>query len=413
MTTPLAESGRQTYRWLRRSLLHRLLALARHGRPLPPGGTVQVVGHLREATGLGESARLCARALCEAGLRVSLLDLSRHAEVAIGELAGRCAPSTARPACRIWHLNPPLLPPAVLRLGLAAFRASYNIGYWAWELDRLPAEWALAARYLNAILVPSEFTRAVVQPQAHVPVRVVPHPIAAAPVPEGLRHELCIPESAFVAATVFNCDSSFGRKNPLAALAAFVEGLGEREDAFLVVKTSAARAAPEALARLRRAAAAHPRIRLVEELWAPTSISMLLAEADVYVSLHRSEGFGLTIAEAMLRGTPVVATAWSGNVDFCPPELTHPVPARLVPVADAHPDFQGLAGRAHWAEPDVAAAAAQLRAIYADREAACDRAQSARLHLAAHLAARSYDRALLQLAQEGRPAPALWAQRPG
>jgi len=391
-------ASRSAYRWLRRSLLHRLLAFARHGRPLPPGGAVEVVGHFREATGLGESARLCARALAEAGHRVSLFDLSRREEVAVGELLRGCHAPVARPACRIWHLNPPLLPPAVLRLGLAEFRASYNIGYWAWELDRLPPEWALAARYMDAILVPSAFTRAVIEPEVGVPVLVVPHPLKAPPVAAGLRQELCIPEAAFLAAAVFNCDSSFERKNPLAAVQAFIDALGDREDAFLVLKTSAARASPEALARLRRAAAAHPAIRLVEELWAPTLVSMLLAEADVYLSLHRSEGFGLTIAEAMLRGTPVVATAYSGNVGFCPPELTHPVPARLVAVADGHPDFQHLAGRARWAEPDVAAASADLRAIHAGRQAARARAQKARACLEAHLAEHSYDRALAELA---------------
>jgi glycosyl transferase family 4 len=393
----IGHAGRAAYRWVRRGLLHRLIALARHDGPLPPLGEVEVVGFFREATGLGESARLCARALVEAGHAVRLRDLSRREEVPMGEFS-RHRPATADPACRIWHLNPPMLPPAVLKLGLAAFRRSYNIGYWAWELDRLPPEWARAARYMNAILVPSSFTQWVIRTQTDVPVLVVPHPLQPAPVSPGLRQELGLPSGAFVAATVFNCDSSFERKNPLAAVEAFIGALGSHDDAFLVLKTSAARAGPDALDRLRRAVAAHPRILLVDELWSAARIGMLLAEADVYLSLHRSEGFGLTIAEPMLRGTPVVATAWSGNMDLCPAELTYPVPARLVPVVDRHPDFRGLAGRARWAEPDIAAASAHLRTIHADRKAARTGALAARAYLEAHLRVHGYDKALSRLA---------------
>ena len=406
----IGETARTAYRWVRRGVLHRLIAPARHGRPLSSDHDVEVVGHFREATGLGESARLCARALVKARYWVSVRDVSRHEEVMPEQPDGGRALAQP-PACRIWHLNPPLLPPAILKLGLARFRRSYNIGYWAWELDCLPAEWVRAACYMDAILVPSSFTQKVIQAEAQVPVLVVPHPVAPPPVPVGLRREFCIPPEAFMATAVFNCDSSFERKNPLAAVRAFVDALGDRDDAFLVLKTSAARTSTQALARLRQAAAVHPRILLVDELWSPVQLGMLLAEADAHLSLHRSEGFGLVIAEAMLRGTPVVATAWSGNLDFCPPDFTYPVPARLVPVADDHPDFRGLAGRAHWADPDIDAAAAHLRTIYADRDAARRRAEAARASLEAYLAAHGYDQALGRLRKSdlsvaGHPDPA-------
>ncbi|MBL8437406.1 MAG: glycosyltransferase family 4 protein [Zoogloeaceae bacterium] len=393
------EYARRAYRSVRAQALQPLLATLRHGLPLRAGASIEVVGHFHEATGLGESARLCAVALSESGRRVALRDVSRRHELPFP--LAETLPADPHPDCRIWHLNPPLLPPAALQLGLKAFHGSFNIGYWAWELDRLPPEWIRATRAMDAIFAPSRFTAEVIAEHAPCPVQVVPHPIALTQAPQGLRGRLDLPTDAFVTALVFNCDSSFERKNPLAAIAAFHAALGEEEDAFLILKTNRLRAAPESLARLADAIAGHPRIRIEGELWPAEEIAMVLGEADAYLSLHRSEGFGLTIAEALLRGTPVVATAYSGNTDLAPPQLYYPVPATQVAVADPHPDFRALAGTAHWAEPDVAAASAQLRRIYDDRASAKARGQAARHYLATYLGHQTYAHALHQLEAAG------------
>ncbi|MBL8446426.1 MAG: glycosyltransferase family 4 protein [Zoogloeaceae bacterium] len=400
----LEEYARRAYRSVRAQALQPLLATLRHGRPLPPDGTIEVVGHFREATGLGESARLCAQALVRQGRQVAVRDVSRRQEVPFSLDAAHTA--DLHPACRIWHLNPPMLPPAALGVGLRAFHNSFNIGYWAWELDRLPAEWVRACRAMDAILVPSRFTAEVIAEAAACPVRVVPHPLDLPRAALGLRHRLDLPADAFVAALVFNCDSSFERKNPLAAIAAFRAAVGEVENAYLVLKINRQRAAPHVLEQLAAAIANHPRIRLEGDLWPAEDIAMLLGEADAYLSLHRSEGFGLTIAEALLRGTPVVATAYSGNTDLAPPDLYYPVPARLIPVSDPHPDFRTLAGQARWAEPDLDAAAGQLRRVHEDRTDARARGTAARQYLATYLAHQTYGHALHQLEAVGASLPA-------
>ena len=197
-------------------------------------------------------------------------------------------------------------------------------------------------------------------------VRVVLPPLGIVPPePAALdRAAFGLPPDAVVILVSFNLASSFVRKNPLAAIAAFRAAFGERPDRLLVLKTGHVAHAPDDFARLAAAAQA-PNIRLETRVLPTADHHALMAASDIVLSLHRSEGFGLVPAEAMLLGKPVIATGWSGNMDFMDASNSVPIGYRLVPVADPRQVYQG----GSWAEPDQAEAVAQLRRLADDAAA--------------------------------------------
>jgi glycosyltransferase involved in cell wall biosynthesis len=200
------------------------------------------------------------------------------------------------------------------------------------------------------------------EPLAPGCIRIVPPPLAIAPpVASGAtRTDFGLPEDAVVVLVSFNLASSFVRKNPFAAIAAFRGAFGDRPDRILVLKVSHPEHAPTDFARLTQMAQA-ANIRIDSRTLPSADRHALTACADIVLSLHRGEGFGLVMAEAMLLGKPVVATGWSGNTDFMDNTNAALVPYRLAPARDDRLVYRGL-----WAEPDVAEAATILRNLADD-----------------------------------------------
>jgi glycosyltransferase involved in cell wall biosynthesis len=201
------------------------------------------------------------------------------------------------------------------------------------------------------------------------------------------------PRERFRVVNIFHFGSSFERKNPLGLVQAFRGAFGDDPGAELVLKTSYGDRHGDEKARLIAAVNGAGNIRLIDEVWGEDRIGALVRSADVYASLHRSEGFGLPLAEAMMAETPVIATNWSGNIDFCPSEQIYPVDYDLVPFRDDHPDYAQVAD-ARWAEPVIAHASQQLRRVRADGETARHRARAAKHSLRAYLASTGYEQAL-------------------
>ncbi len=386
---------KKTYRFLRAHVLQRLIPRSRAA--FKPREPVEIVGYLSMAVGVGESARLCAGALSETGRAISLSDVSTHPDEK--SFAG-WAPShlsTEPPGSRIWHLNPPMLPRAILKKGLANFTRAFNIGYFAWELEVVPAEWRNGLRYMNAVFVPSEFTRRAIAPLTKASVIVVPHPVTEKPASEGMREKFGIEKDAFLVSFIFSAGSSINRKNPQAVIEAFRLFSADCPSAFLLMKASGNIDKDEALRELIASISGESRIRIVTDKLSNAEINGLIRSSDAYVSLHRSEGFGLTVAEAIMHRTPVISTAWSGTEDFCDPENSWLVASALIPVVDSHPEFAGLPG-AVWADPSPEIAAAHLSDIFRAPERAREKAEKAREFLLRYLAENSYEKALQKLA---------------
>jgi len=283
----------------------------------------------------------------------------------------------------------------IVGAGLSNYYRTFNIGYWAWELESLPADWIAALAFLDAVMVPSQFCKDAVLRGTDKPVCVVPHPV---------REDAVGPRKSagreFTVLSIFNFGSSFARKNPLAAVAAFRTAFGDDPTARLILKTSAGHRYPHELARLQQAAGSGGNIEIVDAVLSESEIGTLYRRADAFLSLHRSEGFGLPIADAMMRECPVIATGWSGNADFCTPETALLVPSQLVPFADDDRAYANVRG-GRWAEPDIAAAAEHLRMLRAHPERGHALAARARQRLAAHIASHDYASALRALRGSG------------
>jgi glycosyltransferase involved in cell wall biosynthesis len=392
---------RDYYRKFRAEVLQRIIPRSR--RAFAPGKPVEVDGYLSMTAGVGESARLCVDALAGAEIPVRIGDVSTNPAEKRDVEWTPPALSTETAETRILHLNPPMLPRGILKLGLGNFTRTFNVGYWAWELEIIPSEWRRALRYVNAVFVPSEFTRKAIAQHTNIPVITVPHPVSERPTAPGIRAQFGIADDAFLVSTIFSAGSSISRKNPEAVLRAFRQFAATHSKAFLLMKASGDPAKDARLGALVNAANEIGNVRVITENLPSSVISGIIARSDAYISLHRSEGFGLTVAEAILAGTPVVSTGWSGTVDFCDPENTWNTDYTLIPVVDSHPEFAGLRN-ARWADASAGHAARQLGEIADDPEAAARKAGGARDFLRRYLAEHSYPRALQQLAAGSRGA---------
>ncbi|HVB66428.1 MAG TPA: glycosyltransferase [Acetobacteraceae bacterium] len=358
----------------RRRMAARLVALAapRLAAPPPPAtGGVIVAGEFTRASGLGESARLMLDALAALGQPAWPLDIGPLLPAHRADLPPPTPWTTPPPAdaALVLHVNAPLLPLVLARLPRALVRGRRVVGYWAWELPVAPAEWRAGARCVHEAWAPSRFTADALAPLLARPVRVVPHPLAVRPAaPAGLgRGDFGLPEAAVVVLVSFNLASSFARKNPLAAVAAFRAAFVDRADRILLLKVGHSRHHPEDFARLAAAVADAPNIRLETRTMPPADALALTAAADMVLSLHRSEGFGLVPAEAMLLGKPAIATGWSGNLEFMGERSAALVRYRLVAAEDPRGVY-AVPG-AVWAEAEVGHAAEWLRRLADDAPA--------------------------------------------
>lgn len=331
--------------WLR-------LTAPRPTLPPPPCKTPYViVGLFRAASGLGESARLMYRWMKEQGEEVTAVDISSlYKQVELPyETQERTWPETGTV---IIHLNAPEMPRVLHHLGQARICNHRIIGYWAWELPAIPPSWNVGFQYVHEVWTCSHFCREAIEPFTKLPVKVVPHRVYVDEANEPVEPipSLKLPDDALVILTMANADSSLERKNPLAAIEAFRGAFGEDMSKRLILHIGRLRSFPDVERRIGEAVGNSPNIHLLRETLTSAQRNFLYRRCDMVMSLHRSEGYGLVLAEAMLRGKVVIATGWSGNLDFMTEES-----ACLVPSLDmvAVEDSAGIYQNQRWAQPDV------------------------------------------------------------
>ncbi len=388
---------RQCYRHIRAQLLQRIIPKSHAQLPEDGALCIEVIGFFHSISGIGESARLCAQQLAADGYRVKCTSVEKFFRKA-NELEWQWPDyiHSTEINCRIYHLNPPMLPPVIMQMGITNFKKTYNIGYWAWELEAIPAEWIRAIRYMNAIITPSRFTTDVIQGYADYPVLTATHPVTLAAATAGMRARLDIPEQAFLVSNIFSFGSALERKNPMGLITAFKQAFADIGNAYLVLKANAGANSPEKQALLQ-AIAGHPNIRLVDQHWSRADVLGLIQCSNLYASLHRSEGFGLTIAEAMLLNTPTLVTAWSGNMDFCTAENSFLVAYQPIKVNSSHPEFREFEN-ATWADADIQHTTQLFTEIYQYRHLLLEKKSCCAGQMQSCINTNKYQHALQQLA---------------
>lgn len=351
---------------LRRSLMLRVsqVITPRITPAAKPKLPLIVAGLLSQASGLGAAARACHDALKGAGLPVYGVDLTAGLgqQPDISDFGWADGRAIAGPGTVLLHVNGPLVALALTRLGRRFARDKYIVGHWFWELPQLPTEWRSALPLVHDVFVNTNFIADAVRSlSASTPVHVVPYPLPA-PAPPSQSSDR--PGSPFTVLFVFNVLSNFTRKNPRAVIAAFRGAFGEDPRARLVIKHANAAHWPQSEALMRAAVGNATNIALVGDILDQAGMNELYQHADVVISLHRSEGLGLVIAEAMLRRIPVVATNWSGSTDFLDADTGYPIGYKLVPVRDPQGNYGGEG--LHWADASIDEAIEALRKLRSD-----------------------------------------------
>ncbi|MDR7230276.1 glycosyltransferase involved in cell wall biosynthesis [Caulobacter sp. BE264] len=344
--------------------LRRALRNARPKGRLPTA-PVTIIGFHGAVHGLGEGARMLARGFADAGVPVRALDLSASVGFA-AEIAPAFPPPEAHErGVVISHINPPEL----LRWASATegrlLQGRRHIGYWAWELQETPSDWRPAFDFVDEVWTPSAFAADAIRRVAPKRVKVtpVPYPLYLNPRPAPDRKRFGLPDDRVVVLVAFDLRSTAERKNPRAALRAFQEAASRASrPATLVCKIVGADLYPEILDALASEVAHDPSIRLLTDNLSAHDMAVLTASSDIVLSLHRSEGYGLLLAEAIWLGKPTVATGWSSNVEFTDPASGVLVDYRLIPV-----EGDGVIYRSgEWADANVDDAAEKLARLISD-----------------------------------------------
>jgi glycosyltransferase involved in cell wall biosynthesis len=247
------------------------------------------------------------------------------------------------------------------RTGLYPRPGVYRVAGWSWELDTFPLEATRQLDFVDEIWTPSRFVAdGAERIAAGRPVTIMPPAIPVPVIPSHARARFDLDPKAFVIFFAFDAGSVFERKNPFALIQAVRAAFRRDDRATLVLKVSNPTAAAGPMARLRTELNEIGG-RLIEGMIPREDVAALLSACDCYASLHRSEGFGFSLAEAMLLGKPIVATGYSGNLDFMSSENSYLVSHRLIELESAVGPY---AKGARWAEPNVDHAAELLRQVY-------------------------------------------------
>lgn len=395
-TLPLRPIYRRMPGFVKSHLRRLVLGKGAKQRDITPNHTITrpkaiaIYGYFNTESGVGEGARRAYTAMKAVGIDTEARALPSGGgfqDCVTFSPARRGGPTNAR--FRLFHVNADQTAPGRNWL-MHKPNGAVQIGYWAWELATFPKAWIKSAAHLDEIWVPSKFVETSVKAAFDRPVVCIPHPIDVPLEPDAeslmaTRRHWKISQSAFVLLNTFDFNSFVSRKNPFGLLEAFERARVGREDLVLVLKVHGTGQSTEIRRNVLDRAARIPGVLVVDQVLTRADIDALQWTCNAFVSLHRSEGFGLNIAENMAKGKPVITTDYSGPTDFVDGEVGIPVPYKLIGLTSE--DYPFAEGQ-EWADPDVEIAAEAIGKLYDDRDRAIQLGNAGRDRIASQF---SYD----------------------
>lgn len=351
-------------------------------------GSIVVSGFYNQMTGIGRAARQTLASLWRESYPVIDHELVLSAGSSLRgrlELPGQDG---------VWliHANAPETSMAMMAHCQDSWQNRYRIGYWAWETPLVPKSWVDVARLLHEIWVPSQYvfnslTKGFLFNDAAElinRIRLMPHLVSNTSQAKPPRGRFGRDEKKCEVLCLFDVKSSVARKNPWASLKAWTRAFPEpSHTARLTLKVNLEGETHGATEALQSLSQNRPDIVLMTETLNDKEIQEFIGSFDILISLHRSEGFALSIAEAMEAGVAVIATNYSGNTDYMNENNSVPVPYHLVPIDDRNGPYSMQNGRADqvWAEPDIGYAAKALKGLIQDKSLRVRLGEQARIDL--------------------------------
>ncbi len=359
-----------------------------------PKEQIVVAGMFRTANGIGRAALSCYHALRAEGFDPVAVDLSALFNQI--DMASQ-VPLSEMPAhdngTLILFANAPETERALLGLGLRRWHRWRMIGAWAWELTAPPDDWVRQTRFFSEIWAPSQFVQKAFQQRFSLPVRNVPHYLPVHEHAKAWPSPASRGDKVLRFLTIADGHSSFHRKNLLATMQMFMKAFPNNEPVHLTVKCRNLSSYRPYETEVMAIADADDRICVIDRTFSEEEQTHLLWNSDILVSSHRSEGFGIHLAEAMAAGRTAVATGWSGNLEFMTRRNSVLLPYVLKPVNDPSGIYQSLQN-AHWADVDIDAGARGLRNLFEFPRRRHDLATRAQKDIQVSLRSRAYAAAL-------------------
>ena len=321
---------------------------------------VDVVGFFTAEHGVGEAARVLVSTLKSVDVAVGTIN---YTDTQSRQAHPYSTDDVLRHKAVLVSMNAEQLTHSPHRLGTDFYSNRYVIGQWFWELEQAPQWYAPAWPMVNEMWAPTRFIEQMLRKSAPSDVKIsyVPLPVVRPVFDAALTRSHFSLDNRFMFLFAFDFMSVMKRKNPLGLIDAFTRAFPAGSGAQLVIKAINGDKRPVEREVLMTAASQHPDVTVIDTYFTRAETSSLMNLADCYVSLHRSEGLGLTMSEAMSHGKPVIATNYSGNVDFMDDSNSYLVPWTRVAVGQG---AEGYSPDATWAEPDVVEAARLMRHVY-------------------------------------------------
>lgn len=340
---------------------------------------INLVGWFKAQLGIGESVRLAAKALKAGKLLHQLVPLKVNCLADQGDTTYDNELTDDNPyPINVFHIDAPQCGDIDHHHGDHFRSGKYNVAYWAWELPEFPDQWTRFFDYFDEVWTPSNFARDAIVMKSPLPVITVPHCIDFEEPKGDYREALDLPKDKFLFTFAYDLNSYQERKNPKAAIEAFklaFAGSDRENDTGLVIKIQSSRNNPDALQELQESLDGIANYYLIDKTLSREAVYGLMQASDAYISLHRSEGFGLTLAESMFLGKPVVSTDWSATTEFVNAGNACPVKYTLKKL-ERH--FGPYAKGQIWADPDPEDAAAHMYRLANDSELALNLGYNAR-----------------------------------
>lgn len=324
---------------------------------------VNLIGPVRAQMGLGQSSRLLANEIDNTTLDYTIKDYMPDAGVNCGDHSWDAKiTDELKYGVNIMHIEPLDLAFAYEGLGHNTWEGHYNIGFWLWELEEFPKNWIKGIKLVDEIWTPSEFTSECIRKVTDKPVLTIPYCVTAPVSDEYDRKYFDLPKDKFLFLAMYDTNSTMARKNPVGVIESFKKAFAPNDDSVgLVLKMNHPR--QEDIAILKENLAGYNNVYLIDKTMAKVEVNSLIKCCDVFVSLHRAEGFGLVMAEAMLNGTTCIATNWSSNTEFMNEEVACMVDYTFTTLKKTQEPYKkGV----RWADANTDTAAAFMKRLSAD-----------------------------------------------